>query len=547
MNDDDHLVLKFDPQTVDHLGAKMYSHLPNAIAELIANAYDADAEHVVVRIGDGEISIEDDGHGMSRSDVADKYLRIGRNRRHVMNTDSTEGGARRVSGKKGLGKLALFGIGGRVELITSRSGETNATVVVLEYDDMMSAEGEYKPVESQQSSNESKHGTTVRLGKLKRTSPVEPEALADSLSKLFNYTDQDFEVRVVTADDGEYAITAERRLASINLQFSWDLPEDLVEADTFAHAHEIAGRIVSSKSPLRHGLRGITLYVNGRLANEPEFFGASESSFAFSYLTGYLQVDFLDEIEPDVIATDRRAIDWETELTEQLRKWLQSLMTRLSQDWRRRRAELGRTTVEKSIGVSTEAWVSSIKSDEREHVRAIVEAVTSDEADIAVEQQGEILGLVKGLAPLHAEFVWRHLHAEIQRVTKPYYEGGDFYTAVIEAIKRYVNSVRAKHADLASIQEHAVLEAAFASVGKLDVFQKFMSLHGFSEDTSKNIQSGQKSLSIGVLAGFRNPLSHEEIDLLQSSGAFTYEDCLDALAIISHLMRRLDQAEVRSI
>jgi hypothetical protein len=38
------LVLRFNPHTVDHLGAKMYSHLSNAIAELVANAYDADLE-----------------------------------------------------------------------------------------------------------------------------------------------------------------------------------------------------------------------------------------------------------------------------------------------------------------------------------------------------------------------------------------------------------------------------------------------------------------------------------------------------------------------
>lgn len=35
--------MSFDPHTIEHLGVKMYSVLPNAIAELIANAYNADA------------------------------------------------------------------------------------------------------------------------------------------------------------------------------------------------------------------------------------------------------------------------------------------------------------------------------------------------------------------------------------------------------------------------------------------------------------------------------------------------------------------------
>ena len=64
------LTLKFDPQTVDHLGSRMYARLPNAVAELIANAYDADAHHVRIEIGeDSSVKVIDDGHGMSRADL----------------------------------------------------------------------------------------------------------------------------------------------------------------------------------------------------------------------------------------------------------------------------------------------------------------------------------------------------------------------------------------------------------------------------------------------------------------------------------------------
>lgn len=41
---DKHLKMNFDPQTIEHLSVKMYSHIPNAIAELIANSYYADAK-----------------------------------------------------------------------------------------------------------------------------------------------------------------------------------------------------------------------------------------------------------------------------------------------------------------------------------------------------------------------------------------------------------------------------------------------------------------------------------------------------------------------
>jgi len=73
---DSALVLKFDPRTIEHLGSNMYSRLPNAVAELVANAHDADATKISVQvIGSGEsqrIVVEDDGHGMSRDQVRDK-------------------------------------------------------------------------------------------------------------------------------------------------------------------------------------------------------------------------------------------------------------------------------------------------------------------------------------------------------------------------------------------------------------------------------------------------------------------------------------------
>ena len=42
--------IKFDKNTIDHLGIKLYSSFPPVIAELISNSYDADAENVEIRI-----------------------------------------------------------------------------------------------------------------------------------------------------------------------------------------------------------------------------------------------------------------------------------------------------------------------------------------------------------------------------------------------------------------------------------------------------------------------------------------------------------------
>ena len=61
--------MHFDPQTIKHLGIRMYSRLAPALAEIISNAYDADATNVVVTLyeDDGvpqKIQVEDNGIGI---------------------------------------------------------------------------------------------------------------------------------------------------------------------------------------------------------------------------------------------------------------------------------------------------------------------------------------------------------------------------------------------------------------------------------------------------------------------------------------------------
>ena len=66
------LEMRFDPQTIKHLGLRMYSTLPPALAEIVSNSYDADAENVVITLSkrDGspeKIKIEDDKLKKSRA------------------------------------------------------------------------------------------------------------------------------------------------------------------------------------------------------------------------------------------------------------------------------------------------------------------------------------------------------------------------------------------------------------------------------------------------------------------------------------------------
>src|SRR5229473_6518354 len=124
----DELVLNFAGNIVKHLGVQMYAGRPvPAIAELISNAWDADATEVDVRLpldkpwdpaDQGQfIEVSDNGNGMTWEMVRDAYLDVGRDRREVEQTDRSPGG-RLLQGRKGVVKLAGFGIADVVEVQT---------------------------------------------------------------------------------------------------------------------------------------------------------------------------------------------------------------------------------------------------------------------------------------------------------------------------------------------------------------------------------------------------------------------------------------------
>ncbi len=106
-------------RTIEHLGTQMYKHRAPSIAELVANCWDAGAKSVWIEIPpagqydalQSVITIMDDGEGMDASTVQDRYLVVGRNRRAEGDTESH---GRSIMGRKGIGKLAGFGLAEKV-------------------------------------------------------------------------------------------------------------------------------------------------------------------------------------------------------------------------------------------------------------------------------------------------------------------------------------------------------------------------------------------------------------------------------------------------
>ena len=61
--------LNIDPRILELLGPSLYTNIYYVLAELIANAYDADAHNVYIIANKDDITVEDDGKGMNKEEL----------------------------------------------------------------------------------------------------------------------------------------------------------------------------------------------------------------------------------------------------------------------------------------------------------------------------------------------------------------------------------------------------------------------------------------------------------------------------------------------
>lgn len=510
------LQLRFDPRTIEHLGIKMYSRLPYALAELVANAYDAGAETVDIKLYDNDandkrIVISDDGDGMSYQEVNENFLIIGRKRRETDEKRENSKG-RKITGKKGVGKLALFGIGQTIKIETTRSGEKNKTVFIMDWDEILKeSSGAYYPkTEFIEKADLNEKGTIITLSNLSRATNFDVTTTATSLAKLFNWFDVGFNINLSCNDGTPITLTRELIYEGINKEFEWNI-EDLVSKinNEYKFKSELRGKIISSKKPIKADLRGITLYVNGRLANVPGFFGVSEAGHTFSYLSGWIDADFLDECDRDLISTDRQSLSWDLPEAEELQMFLQRIVRFLVKDWSSKRKKAKTDSQTTRSGINIPDWYEKVPEHVRPNLTKVIEAV-SDKPEVDDEDFSSIVHTVYDLIPPYTYYHYRILHPQIQEAARRHYESKDYYTAFQEAMKRYKNSVKDK-SKTTETEDLAIVSKSFGKDGILKATSKFQlrpNGQPFSQDTLNNIENGQQALSRGVVQGGRNIVSH---------------------------------------
>lgn len=546
MDNTNPLEMTFMPNTIEHLGVRMYSTLPPVLAELVANSYDADAKEVHIHLVDGadkQIIVSDNGHGMSYDDINQKFLKIGRNRRENNNQTSPSG--RPVIGKKGLGKLAFFGISHQIDINTQNQNVCN--VFSLNWDDIIHSDGNYNPTITayNEPCPDDDDGTTITLKDVQRVTNFDPEAIADGLSRLF-ILDDDFKVFIKHNDEPEFLVSHDRKYDSLNTEFTWNVPDDIGAQSEYDKASEIRGVLITTKTPIppNTNMRGISLFSRGKLVNLPEYFSDSTSSHFFSYLTGTLSVDFIDDLDEDVIDTNRQSMNWDNPQMANLRQHLQKVIRWVESEWRKLRAQSQNTKFKDKIGVDIDEWRSHLPKNIDDSLSPILASLRSNLEFPEKEQEAaKSIEELHKLIPEYPYLHWRHLHPTLKAIVFDYYKAGDYYTAVFEGVKKYINEVKTKSAS--TLTDHDLLENVYQKDNPvLLVTEGFAKPDGnnFESDTIKNIKEGHRMLAIAMWQAFRSPIAHEVVADLRDSELYTEQDCLDALGLLSHLFYRLEKS-----
>jgi len=375
------LAMRFDLNTITHLGAQLYSSLPPVIGELVSNAYDAEAAKVNIHIHrkNREIVVEDDGHGMTFDELNNKFLKIGRNRRNETQSGFSKNNKRKVTGRKGLGKLAIFGIADDIEVTTICDGLRNS--FSINYEDIKNTKDgeEYKPhIIEQDEKTPENNGTIVTVRNIRLKTITDANKLATSLSSKFNFFDASFEVRIWDEDKAkDIQVTNEIFIENLNIEREWIFPDDFPN-DKFNWLVEkgVKGKVQTSANQLKNQDRGFILYARGKLVQERDFFNDRSNDFFNSYVLGSFEVDFVDESDEDYISTDRKSLFWENDDDLlKLRDDLDRLVKTIQSEWRQFRED---NMTKEVVHVLDESFYEELNPQETKMIDNIKSSLVKD-------------------------------------------------------------------------------------------------------------------------------------------------------------------------
>lgn len=196
--------IEIDARILELLGPNLYTNIYYVLAELIANAYDADAHNVYIISEENAIRVEDDGKGMSYKEGGiSKYLGVAKLSRTDESNSVTALGRKKM-GRKGIGKLAALSISENVDIMTVANGEKSGFVLSRH----PGQEGLLKPIDDEAVSFQKvhDHGTAIVMRNPEYSLHKTTDAIKRNIVNIFPLIDADFRIHIINTDKKDVVI-----------------------------------------------------------------------------------------------------------------------------------------------------------------------------------------------------------------------------------------------------------------------------------------------------------------------------------------------------
>lgn len=337
--------INIDPRILELLGPNLYTNIYYVLAELIANAYDAEAHNVYILSKEDRIIVEDDGNGMSYKDkdVA-KYLNVASESRKTKDDAITPKLKRKKMGRKGVGKLAALSVSDAVWVKTIKNKEKSGFILSRHISD----DHLLNPLEENSITFTyvKEHGTAIEMTKPEYKLPKSLETLKKNLLKMFPLVDKNFQIHLVRGKEeviindfekeiiGQLGtlITLGKDFESLEENYKCDFPdfyEKLVDIrdiktipvsmdDKFGNENEyimeIKGWIGTyrstkgrKKSVTDFPDNFISLYANKKMGEFNVLPYVGQNKLNEVYVVGQLHIDLFEDTElPDMSLSNRQ-------------------------------------------------------------------------------------------------------------------------------------------------------------------------------------------------------------------------------------------------
>ena len=192
--------LNVNPRILELLGPNLYTNIYYVLAELIANAYDADAHNVYVISNKDDIRIEDDGHGMSyENGEINKFLNVAGVSRFSEDDAKTRSGNRRKMGRKGVGKLAALSVSESVDVMTISNGEKSGFILSRRPIDGNKLQA--IPDENIKFCYIKDNGTAIVMKNPRYRLNKSLESVKRNLLKIFPLVNEDFKIHIIRGNE----------------------------------------------------------------------------------------------------------------------------------------------------------------------------------------------------------------------------------------------------------------------------------------------------------------------------------------------------------